>query len=32
LKKSSFDTGIAMRRMEEAVRPSPKAALFELAD
>lgn len=30
--ESPFDIDIAMRRIEEAVRPYPKAALFELAE
>lgn len=31
-KKQPFDIDIAMQRVAEAVRPFPKAALFELAD
>jgi endonuclease III len=30
--KKSFDIGLAMRRIRTAVRPWPKAALFELAE
>jgi hypothetical protein len=30
--KQPFDIDVAVRRLREAVRPSPKAALFELAE
>lgn len=32
MKKQPFDIDLAMTRIEEAVRPFPKAALFELAE
>jgi endonuclease-3 len=32
MKKNTFDVDLAFRRIEEAVRPWPKAAMFELAE
>src|SRR6478672_11514069 len=32
MEKDAFDVGLALQRIREAVRPWPKAALFQLAD
>lgn len=32
MQKDAFDVGLALQRIREAVRPWPKAALFQLAD
>ena len=32
IEKTPFDAGVALARIREAIRPFPKAALFELAD
>lgn len=32
MQKEPFDIGVALDRIEEAVRPWPKAAMFQLSD
>lgn len=32
MEKKPFDVGLAMRRIRTAVKPWPKAAMFELAE